>query len=145
MRLSIASMATAAITMATAGLVVTAPAAQAEGSYNIRVDLKSPLFSASYCLLSTTSGNSRADCENHGYLSNASFRLSVPHNVGDNVWMDINIVAGEDRKPIPLQGKHFITVNGDLAFVKVCGWKSLASYNEGNRGLALHGRSDCFP
>ncbi|HZG06545.1 MAG TPA: hypothetical protein VE546_23725 [Streptomyces sp.] len=129
--------------VATAGLVtVAAPPAHAEGSYNIRIDTATTNYIADYCLLTTTSGNARAACSgNRG--KHDSFRLGTVHNTGDRVWLDINVVAGTDRKQIDLQGKHYIRVYGDLFAIEVCGWKSLDSFASGNVGLALHGDTYC--
>lgn len=131
--------------LAAAGLSVTAPPAQAAGSYNIKLANAGSAgtgFVADYCLLTTTSGNSKAACTgNKSYLSN--IRMGVVHTPGDRVWMDINIVAGGDLKGIDLQGKHYITVSGLIGSVHVCGWKSEASYLAGNEGLDLHGRGPC--
>ncbi|WP_326579988.1 hypothetical protein OG889_20455 [Streptomyces sp. NBC_00481] len=138
--------------MATAGTIVIAMGAlsgaevaqaasakaAAEGSYNIKVDANATI-NADYCLLTTTSGNARAACSGNKWRS--SFRLGAPYNPGDRVWMDINIVAGSDRKGIDLQGKRMITVRGDLAEVRVCGWNNEADYLAGRPARVLHGTS----
>ncbi|AXE83369.1 hypothetical protein [Streptomyces sp. Go-475] len=132
-----------AVLLATAGLgTAAAPAAHAEGSYNIRIDMYTSIV-ADYCLLTTTSGNGRAACSGNKPPS-GSFRLGVVHNPGDRVWLDINVVGGRDRKGIDLQGKHFIVVSGDVFALKVCGWKSLASHDAGNTGVTLHGTGICI-
>ncbi|MEE1763916.1 MULTISPECIES: hypothetical protein [unclassified Streptomyces] len=129
---------------ATVGLMTaTAPSAQAAGSYNIRIDTLTTNYVADYCLLTTTSGNAQAACSgNKG--KHDSFRLGTVHNTNDRVWLDINIVAGTDRKGIDLQGKHYIRTSGDLFAVEVCGWKSLESYTSGNTGVPLHGDTLCW-
>ncbi|MEV5434152.1 hypothetical protein [Streptomyces sp. NPDC052701] len=128
---------------ATVGLVTaTASTAQAAGSYNILIDTLTTNYIADYCLLTTTSGNARAACSgNKGKFD--SFRLGTVHNAGDRVWLDINIVAGTDRKGIDLQGKHYIRTRGDLFAVEVCGWKSFESFTSGNTGVPLHGETFC--
>ncbi len=129
---------------AAAGLVTAAaPAAHAEGSYNIRIDARNTLFVADYCLLTTTSGNSRAACSGNKPAW-TSFRLGTVHNAGDSVWLDVNIVGGADRKGIDLRGHfHYLRVSGGLTGIQVCGWGSLASYESGQAGAPLHGGGFC--
>lgn len=134
-------MAGAAV-LAAAGLAATAPPAQAAGSYNIKILNSYALFVADYCLLTSTSGNGQAACSGNK-PGTGGFRLGTVHNPGDRTWLDVNIVGGADRKGIDLQGKHFITVSGSTSAVHVCGWKSEASYNDGNEGLDLHGSGPC--
>ncbi|MFF9869715.1 hypothetical protein ACF1G0_30695 [Streptomyces sp. NPDC013953] len=136
------TMTAAALATATGLLTATAPNAQAAGSYNIRIDVRETAFVSDYCLLTDTSGNSRAHCSgNKGAYS--SFRLGVVHNRGDRAWIDVNIVGGADRKGIDLHGKHYLRVWGNLAAVQVCGWSSLDSYNSGQAGASLHGSGFC--
>ncbi|MFD5157516.1 hypothetical protein ACFWMJ_05505 [Streptomyces hawaiiensis] len=125
--------------LAVAGLVTaTAPTAHAEGSYNIMISTRITQFWADYCLLTTTSGNGRAACSGNKWKFN-DFRLGTVHNTGDRVWLDINIVGGKDRKGIDLRGMHYIEVKGDLAFVEVCGYRSLDAVAKGEKPLNLHG------
>ena len=135
-------MTAGAALLTTAGLVTAAsPSAHAAGSYNIMIAVGNTYFVADYCLLTTTSGNAQAACTgNKGKWS--TFRLGTVHNTGDRVWLDINIVAGTDRKGIDLRGMHYIKVRGDLGAVQVCGWPSLASVPT-TKGLPLHGDTIC--
>ncbi|MFC9910291.1 hypothetical protein [Streptomyces sp. NPDC059862] len=136
-------MTTGAALLTAAGLVTAAaPSAHAAGSYNIMINTAaSTYFIADYCLLTTTSGNAQAACSGNMGKS-SSFRLGTVHNPGDRVWIDINIVAGTDRKGIDLRGMHYIKVRGDLGAVEVCGWPSLASVPT-TKGLPLHGDTIC--
>ncbi|MEV5432778.1 hypothetical protein [Streptomyces sp. NPDC052701] len=135
-------MAAAALGAATGLLTAVAPNAQAAGSYNIRIDVRETAFVSDYCLLTDTSGNGGAQCSgDRGAYS--SFRLGVAHNTGDRVWIDVNIVGGQDRKGIDLRGMHYLRVSGNLAAVQVCGWSSLASYDSGQAGASLHGSGFC--
>lgn len=132
-------MSAGAALLAAAGLVTAAaPTAHAEGSYNIKIQTGNTAFWADYCLLTSTSGNGRAACSgNKGKFQ--EFRLGAVHNTGDRVWLDINVVGGKDRKGIDLQGRHYIWVRGDLAFVEVCAWTSIAAMQAGETALNLHG------
>lgn len=133
------TMAALAILGGTAATVTAAAPVRADGSYNIKVDTTNG-FVADYCLLATTSGNGRAACS--GNKGGASvFRLGAPHNVGDRVWLDVNIRAATDRKGIDLRNMHMIEVKGTVSAVQVCGWKSEAARNSNASPLTLHGTS----
>ncbi|MFF9810679.1 hypothetical protein ACF1G5_37245 [Streptomyces coeruleorubidus] len=124
--------ATAATALA-AGLSATpagaAPSTAAAGSYNIMIHHGAG-FVADFCLLSTTSGNPLAACSGNK-VAGESFRLGVIHSQGDDVWIDVNVVAGRDTKGIGLRGNHYCRVGGTAVNLKVDCWKSLAHYQQG--------------
>ncbi|WP_433256844.1 hypothetical protein ACQPYK_18680 [Streptosporangium sp. CA-135522] len=133
-----------ATVMLVGGGASSASAQAGEGRYNIMINTNNTYFVADYCVLTTTSGNSRAQCS--GNKESASkFRMGVVHNPGDRVWLDVNIVAGKDRKGIDLRGTHYITVEGDLSGIDVCGWSSKAAYDDERQGVGLHGDPSCRP
>ncbi|WP_162795161.1 hypothetical protein [Nonomuraea lactucae] len=117
----------------TAGGAAQANTAQAaEGRYNIMIATVDAGFVADYCLLTTTSGNGRAACSGNK-PTRAQFRLGVPYNPGDKVWIDINVRAGKDRKGIDLRGNHYCEVSGHLLDTNVWCWKNFADSREGGK------------
>lgn len=97
------------------------------------INTNNTFFVADYCILTTTSGNSRAQCSGNKE-SATKFRMGVVRTPGDRVWLDVNIVGGKDRKGIDLRGKRYITVEEDLFGIDVCGWSSKAVYDDDRRG-----------
>ncbi|MFD9053624.1 hypothetical protein [Streptomyces zaomyceticus] len=142
MRLGTKTISMAASLLAVAGGLAAAAPAQAVSSYNIMISTQGTTFSADYCLLTTTSGNVDAECKK--VANGADFRLPpVPYNAGDAVWMDINIVLGDDKDGIALQNMHYITVRGSVFKVQVCGWPTKAAYDQRQTGKSLHGAGTC--
>lgn len=111
--------------------------AAAAGSYNIMISHRAH-FVADFCLLSDTSGNARAHCSGNK-VNGEDFRLGVIHSTGDNVWIDVNVVAGRDTKGINLRGLHYCRVNGTAISLSVDCWKSLAHYQDGARPTRVWG------
>lgn len=131
--LSTAAAATAlmaGLSPSTAGAATTSPTGAAAGSYNIMISHRAH-FVADFCLLSSTSGNQRADCSGNK-VNGEDFRLGVIHTQGDDVWIDVNVVAGRDTKGINLRGLHYCRVNGTAITLEVNCWKSLAHYQNGS-------------
>ncbi|MGJ6963789.1 hypothetical protein ACSDR0_17940 [Streptosporangium sp. G11] len=118
-----ATLATTLAGVALAAGVVTAPPASAELRYNLTIK-HIGIFVADFCLLTSTSGNDRAACSgNKAAGGGETFSLSAPYNLGDEVWLDVNVVWGVDRKRSIISrgaasGASYCTVSGNIAALR---------------------------
>ncbi|MFI7698035.1 hypothetical protein [Nonomuraea sp. NPDC049480] len=116
----------------------------AAGSYNVmfRLLFNSSLWPSngvSMCLHSTTSAARGYSTCMGGFKTGGDYRLGVPFNHGDKVWIDLNIKNNPDHKRIDAANMRMFEVKGIPTSVKIYGWKSLASCVNGDPHLKIFG------
>ena len=129
------ALAVGAACMTAAGAVSGAVPASAAGTYSGAVKMQGAWFTADICWVSSAGGAGSVACT--GTIGDGAFkRLSVAHNPGDTVWMDVNVVWGDDRRGINLRGNRYCEVSGNVITVRVTCWPNAQKIGP---GTVVHG------
>ncbi|WP_113701818.1 hypothetical protein [Nonomuraea lactucae] len=94
-RTALAVVAAAGIAMSAATSTANAAAA---GTYTLTINTYGVGFVADYCLLSGTGFKTNVKAQCSGNKGVTKFSITVSHDPGDMVWLDINVVGSTDYK-----------------------------------------------